>query len=230
MSYAAIEARLANHGLRLFGGFHPEPSDGTPAGCRSLLLVGPHPQSFWPLLTASAEWRSGLRDPVDRYSRRVIGRLACDLGAKALFPFTGPPFHPFVQWAKRSGQAFDSPALMLVHREAGLMVSFRGALALRERLELPLPQPSPCEGCARPCVTACPGGAVSEGRYDVPRCSTWLESAGGAECHRGCLVRRACPLSHAHARVEGQSAWHMRNFIHEHPAPDPDPPRQIGLG
>ena len=30
----------------------------------------------------------------------MIGRLACAIGAKALFPFGGPPWHPFYAWAR----------------------------------------------------------------------------------------------------------------------------------
>jgi epoxyqueuosine reductase len=58
-------------------------------------------------------------DPIDRWSRRVIGHMACDLGAKALFPFGGPPWHPFIAWAKRSGRAWESPVGFLVHDRAG---------------------------------------------------------------------------------------------------------------
>jgi epoxyqueuosine reductase len=53
--------------------------------------------------------------------------MACDLGAKALFPFGGPPWHPFIAWAKRSGRAWESPVGFLVHDQAGLMVSYRAA-------------------------------------------------------------------------------------------------------
>jgi hypothetical protein len=63
--------------------------------------------------------------------------MACDLGAKALFPFTGPPWHPFIAWARRSGRAWESPVGFLVHDRAGLMVSYRGALALSHRIDLP---------------------------------------------------------------------------------------------
>jgi hypothetical protein len=49
----------------------------------------------------ATEFRDGRPDPIDRWSRRVIGHMACDLGAKALFPFGGPPWHPFIAWAKR---------------------------------------------------------------------------------------------------------------------------------
>jgi ferredoxin len=210
---AGIEALLGPHQLELLGGFACGPDDaGLPAGTRTLLLIGPAEPGFWPHLTAQPEWDSR-PDPVDRWSRRVIGRIACDLGAKALFPFGGPPYHPFYQWALRSGQVWDSPVRLLVHARQGLMVSFRGALALKEAIDLPPPPPRPCDGCPAPCLTACPADALTGAGYDVPACHAFLDRPEGADCMSGgCLVRRACPVSQSYARLPEQSAYHMGQF------------------
>ena len=102
-------------------------------------------------------------DPVDRWSRRVIGRLACDLGAKALFPFGGPPYHPFYQWALRTGRAWESPVRLLVHDTQGLMVSFRGALALREAMAVP-PRRAALRQLRQALPDGLPGGALGRRR------------------------------------------------------------------
>lgn len=208
----ALTARLEAERLEILGGFAVEPEEeGFPAGTRTLLLLGPREPGFWAHLTAQPEW--GDPDPVDRWSRRVIGRIACDLGAKALFPFGGPPWHPFYRWALRTGRVWDSPVRLLVHAGQGLLVSFRGALALREVVDLPPAGTKPCEGCAAPCLAACPAGALGAGGYDVPACHAWLDRAEGAECMAGgCLVRRACPVSQSYARLPEQSAYHMGQF------------------
>jgi epoxyqueuosine reductase len=212
-SLSTLKAALAAEQLEVLGGFAvAEGAEGFPAGTRTLLLLGPKEPGFWPHLTAQPEW-DGEPDPVDRWSRRVIGRIACDLGAKALFPFGGPPYHPFYQWALRSGRVWDSPVRLLVHAEQGLMVSFRGALALKEAVEVPPPVPLPCETCAAPCLTACPVGALTGEGYDVPVCHSFLDGPEGKDCMTGgCLVRRACPLSQTYARLPEQSAYHMRQF------------------
>ena len=192
-----IETRLAAHQLEILGGFHAEEDESLPLGTKTLLLIGP---------------KDGTPDPVDRWSRRVIGGMACDIGAKALFPFGGPPYHPFYKWALRTGRVWDSPVRLLVHAGQGLMVSFRGALALKERIAVPPPSAKPCEGCAAPCLAACPAGALGEKGYDVPACHAYL-SAGDRDCMKaGCLVRRACPVTQAYARMPEQSAYHMRQF------------------
>lgn len=208
----ALEARLAEERLEVLGGFAvAEGEDGFAPGTRTLLLLGPSEPGFWAHLQAQPEW--GGLDPVDRWSRRVIGRIACDLGAKALFPFGGPPWHPFYQWALRTGRVWDSPVRLLVHSGQGLMVSFRGALALTEAVAVPPPAAKPCAACAAPCLTACPAGALGGAGYDVPACHAWLDRPEGAEClSGGCLVRRACPVSQSYARLPEQSAYHMGQF------------------
>jgi len=206
-----IAARAAAHHLAVLGGFACTDDPDLPKGTRSLLLLGPLEPGFWPHLTAQPEW--GAPDAVDRWSRRVIGGIACDLGAKALFPFGGPPWHPFYAWALRTGRVWDSPVRLLVQADQGLLVSFRGALALKEAVDVPLPLPRPCDPCAKPCLTACPVTALTPQGYDVPACHAFLDTAAGADCMgRGCAVRRACPLSAAYARLPEQSAYHMRQF------------------
>ncbi|MCF1707576.1 ferredoxin [Tabrizicola sp. J26] len=211
---AGIEGRLAPQGLAILGGFAAAPEDGLPSGTLTLLMIGPDGPGFWPVLTASDEWQDGRPDPVDRWSRRVIGRLACELGAKALFPFGGPPHHPFFTWATRTGRCHQSPVQLLVHDQAGLWVSFRGALALKELIDLPPPPPSPCDSCeGMPCLTACPPLALTGAGYDVPACRAFLDTQAGGDCMaNGCAVRRACPVSVGHARMREQSAYHMGQF------------------
>ena len=212
-SLQALTARLAEEQLEVLGGFSvTEDEAGLPAGTRTLLLIGPAEPGFWAHLTAQPEWDGG-PDPVDRWSRRVIGRLACDLGAKALFPFGGPPYHPFYRWALRSGQIWDSPVRLLVHARQGLMVSFRGALALKEAVAVPPSLTRPCDTCAAPCLTACPAGALTGEGYNLPACHAFLDQPGGEDCMTGgCQVRRACPLSQSYARLPEQSGYHMRQF------------------
>ncbi len=207
-----VQAALDPHYLEVLGGFAVKEGEaGFPAGTRTLLMIGPKEPGFWPHLQAQPEWNGP--DPVDRWSRRVIGRVACDLGAKALFPFGGPPYQPFYSWALRTGRVWDSPVKLLVHATQGLMVSFRGALALPQTTTLPPPAIQPCAACAKPCLTACPAGALTGAGYDVPLCHAHLSQPAGTDCMtRGCLVRSTCPAGAGYARMPSQSAYHMRQF------------------
>ncbi|WP_022704912.1 hypothetical protein [Pseudorhodobacter ferrugineus] len=211
---AAIAAVLQPHRLAVMGGFAAQDDPALPKGTRTLLLIGPAEPGFWPHLTAAREWKDGAPDPLDRWSRRTIGQVACDLGAKAVFPFGGPPWHPFYQWALRSGRAWDSPVRLLVHDQMGLFASYRGALALKTAIDLPPQRPKPCDSCsAKPCLTACPTDALNAQGYDLPACHAFLDTPKGAGCmNNGCGNRRACPISQAYARLPEQSAYHMRQF------------------
>lgn len=211
---AALAQAAGMAQLDIFGAFHPGPDDLAPKGCGTLVLLGPLEPGFWPHMRQSAEWCDGAPDPVDRWSARTISALAADFNATALFPFGPPPAQPFFRWALASGRAWSSPINLLVHDRAGLMVSYRGALALPERLDLPAPPMRPCDSCAeKPCLNACPVSALGAQGYDVPRCHTYLDTDAGKSCmDGGCLVRRACPISASYGRLREQSAYHMSQF------------------
>ena len=214
MTLEELRARCRNVNLDILGAFHPKPEDLAPEDCGTLVLLGPNEPGFWDAFTTAPEWRDDAPDPMDRWSLRVISDLAQQLHATALFPFGGPPYQPFFRWALASGHAWQSPVSLLVHAEVGLMVSYRGALALPDRLELPPPCARPCDSCAaKPCLTACPSGALTSAGYDVPKCHDHLDTpAGRTQLTKGCNVRRACPLSQSYGRVEEQSAYHMSIF------------------
>ena len=213
--YSDIQARANRDALDIFGGFRPGPDDAAPAGTGTILLLGPNEPGFWARFSKSPELSDGQPDPMDRWSARVIGAMAGETGAQALFPFGGPPYQPFIAWAQRSGRAWQSPAGLLVHERAGLMVSYRGALAFQERLDLPPLPACPCETCdGQPCLMACPVDALSAGKgYDVAACHGFLDSAAGGDCMAGgCRARRACPVSQSYGRLAAQSAFHMKAF------------------
>ena len=207
LTYDAVCAAAAHHRLSVMGGLHE--AGGT------LMLLGPG-RGFWDHFRTSPEMRDGAPDPVDRWSVRVIGAMAATLGAEAVFPFGGPPYQPFLRWAMQTGRAWQSPAGMLVHDEAGLMVSYRGALHWPGQIALPAPPAaSPCATCVdKPCMSACPVDALSaETGYDVAACHGYLDTDAGQDCMTGgCLARRACPVSQRFDRDPAQSALHMRSF------------------
>ena len=212
MTLAEIAAAAGPRGLAVLGALHPREGDGAPPGTGTLVLLGPDGPGFWQRFRSDPEYGDGAADPLDRWSARVIGRLAAEMGAAALFPFGGPPWRPFPAWARRSGEAWTSPVGLLVHARLGLLVSYRGALALAARLALPEASARPCDGCDRPCLAACPVDALTGDGYDLPACHGWLDRPVGADClSNGCRVRRACPVG-AGRQPAAQSAFHMAAF------------------
>ena len=190
---------------------------GDLAGVRTIVLAGFVGRRGSDAFAASAEAGDGADDPLDRWSRRVIEGLARDLGAAALFPFGGPPFWPFQQWARRAEPVHPSPIGILIHPRYGLWHSYRGALGFSEALDVPelAAAPSPCESCeGRPCLSACPVGAFSAAGYDVGACARHLDDAAAADCMGfGCRARRACPVGAEHVYGEEQAGFTMRAFL-----------------
>lgn len=209
-----LESETAARGLAVIGALHPTPdAPELPAKTGTLVLLGPGEPGFWARMSALPEFQDGVPDPLDRWSRRTIGELAERFGGTALFPFGGPPWLPFLDWAQSCGTIWVSPVGLLVHETAGLMVSIRGALALPQRLELPEAATRPCDTCAdKPCLSACPAGAMGPNPYDTTACRAWLDRPESDCMALGCAVRRACPVSQAYPRDPAQSAFHMRAF------------------
>lgn len=214
MRLDAFDTDARARGLCLRGALHPKAGD-IDGAFGTVLLFGPDEPGFWALFQASPEASDGAPDPLDRWSKRVIGTLAAAWGGRAIFP-SDRPFAPFLRWAVDSGRSFVAPVGLLVHADAGLLVSYRGAVAIPERLDLPAPATAPCETCeTQPCRSACPVGALGAGQdYDVPTCRAHVASDAGAECrHGGCLVRRACPVSARLRRPAAQAGFHMAAFL-----------------
>jgi epoxyqueuosine reductase len=208
-----LRAAAAREALAVCDVVAPEPGEGAPPGARSLALLSPDGPRFWTHFAASPEYAEDAPDPLDRWSRRVVGALAAEVGGAALFPFDGPPWPPFPLWARRSGRAWPSPLGMLVHAERGLWISFRGAVALAEPAPPAKPAPPPCPACAAPCRIACPVGAFTRAGYDAAACRAHLERPEGAPCREsGCLARRACPVGADRAPGAAQAAFHLRAF------------------
>ena len=143
--------------------------------------------------------------------KRTIDEIAIKSNSRPFFPFEAP-FQPFIDWAKKCSTMGSSPVRLLVHKEKGLFISFRGALGINEYIESPNNSKDICTPCEKPCLTACPASALNQDGYDVIRCKEYLNTPSGRECRDGCLVRRSCP-SGQNLRLKEQSNFHMRAFL-----------------
>lgn len=214
---AQVESAVSETGLGVVGAFHAGDGDGAPAGVATIVLLGPVDEAMWAAFRSAPEAADGLPDPLDRWSRRRVGLLADRLGAVALFPFGGPPWHPFQRWAARGENAVVSPVAMQATAERGLWASYRGALGFGKRLALPERVPiNPCLECPAPCLTACPVGAFASGAYDVAACVAHVTGETGRACRAGCLVRAICPAGTALDLPVEQRAFHMAAFLAAH--------------
>ncbi len=214
-----LEKRLAPCGILLRGAFHfndregPQLNDGN--FVRTLVLLGNIGGSLW---EPFARWREEQPDKggdhsLDLWSRKTIQPIADELGAAAYFP-SDKPWWPFQQWAMRAEGLRASPLGLLIHPEYGLWHGYRGALGFADVLQIDLSPASdcPCDTClTKPCLNACPANSISESRFDVVSCRSFLASEQGqAGCMvSGCEARNACPVGADYRLPVEQLAFHM---------------------
>ena len=198
---------LDDHELARYG-FNP----AKPA----VMLVGNVGSSYWPMFSESAEYRDGKDDPLDRWSRRVAQKIADAYDLIPVYPFDGPPYLPFQQWAERAEGLDRSPLGITMHPGYGLWHSYRFALLGAEFAAMAPPRAaSPCLDCAeQPCLRRCPVDAFDGSGYDVPACTDYLGANPLAECHAiGCLARYACPVAPELRYLPEQGRFHLQAFL-----------------
>lgn len=217
-----VEARLYRNGLILRGGFNFAPGEAAPPGlsgsaARSVLLVGQAGDAPWQHFLG---WREGqeqdIANPLDTWSRSVIGGVAAEFGARAVSP-SDRPYLPFQQWAMRGEGLKPSPLGILMHPEYGLWHAYRGALLFD--VEIPIQAPEAaihlCDLCpGKPCLKSCPVGAYSDAGFAYQSCLDHVRGPSGEPCRTGgCLDRNACPYGTAYRYPADEQAFHMAAFI-----------------
>jgi hypothetical protein len=180
-------------------------------------LVGNIGSSYWSIFSASPEYLDGAGHPLDRWSRRVAESIEHSFSLRALYPFDGPPYFPFQQWARRAEGLLQSPLGVMIHPEFGLWHSYRFALLgadLGAQESLPNPA-SLCSDCIdKPCLHTCPVDAFDGDSYAVAVCASYLRDTPLAECNqRGCLARYACPVAPELRYLDAQGQFHLRAFV-----------------
>ncbi len=209
---------VRNAGFSPLGWFYPTAQDAVPSladgsSCQFVLLIGNAGPNMFARFSREKDPQRHL---LDSWTQRVLGELAEDLGAHALYPFGGPPFWPILTWAKRAGAGFQSPLGMNIHPTYGLWHAYRAAFLFPVAFDLPkISSANPCQTCKdQPCLSACPVHAFRDQAYDVAGCATHVNSQSGQTCRDGgCLSRHACPIGQGFAYSPAQAQFHMRAFL-----------------
>lgn len=190
---------------------------GFDAALDRIALVGNIGSSYWAAFSGSTEFGDGKPDPLDRWSRRIAETVAGRHGLRPVYPFEGPPYFPFQQWAGRAEGLAQSPIGVMIHPEFGLWHSYRFALLAAEIDAEPDQRlaASPCLSCAdQPCLSTCPVGAFSPRGYAVESCAQYLEATPSADCNaRGCIARSACPVAPDLRYDHDQARFHLQAFL-----------------
>ncbi len=216
----ALGRALEPSGIRLRGVVHFKNGEG-PAlagGGRALsvVLLGNVGGSIWPTFS---EWRENYagRDPLDAWSKAVIGPIAERYGATPFYP-SDPPYMPFQQWAMRAEGLIASPLGILIHPQYGLWHGYRGALAFGEMIES-----EPLKAIFRHAAPASTNPVFPPVRLERSRCQALPCSLAapislppaGRRVHEGRLhcARDACPVGVAYRYPADQLRFHMAALV-----------------
>lgn len=225
-SFSGLVSTFRDNGLEIFGTFQPG-GDETLFPDRSsepgtVAIVGNAGSAVWPFFEAARQISPCLT--LDRWTKDVVGEIAEEFGIDAVYPFEGPPYHPFIRWAERTGTLFPSPLGLTIHPIHGLWIAFRAALLIEPPLEdrhhpkvQPVPARHPCDDCQdRPCLTACPVDAFTGEGYQFTACLDHLATPINDCREGGCLARVACPVGRKYRYQKDHAAFHMQQLLKSH--------------
>jgi hypothetical protein len=216
-----IAAALAASGLIFRGSFGFGDNEMAPAGpsgapAKSVLLVGQAGAAPWPHFQRwLGQQAKDIANPLDTWSRDVIGVVAKESGARAVSP-SDRPYLPFQQWAMRAEGLKPSPLGVLMHPRYGLWHAYRGALLVEDELSLPEVHEEihRCDTSVdKPCLKSCPVDAYSTEGFAHQACLAHVRGADGEACRSGgCIDRNACPYGKAYRYSAEVQAFHMAAF------------------
>ncbi len=188
-----------------------------------VILLGNVGPLWWQVFSESPEFGDGRAHPMDRAAKRLGDGLATRWQCSVTYPSDGPPYPPFLAWARQSGQSHASMLGPMIHQRYGLWHAYRAALIFDGQGAVILPDETParteavrhpCEQCRdKPCLSACPVHAIGQGRYDVPSCVAYLDARPDDCLAQGCAARRACPVGAEYYYSPSQAEFHMRAFF-----------------
>jgi hypothetical protein len=217
---ALLTARFGRVGFNLIGATSVAAYDARVApprrlgprarDARGVLVIGNGGDAFWRAFRAAVPYPDG-DDPLDRFTRASVDAALVDLPSlRCCFPFDGDA-PDFQMLAELAGLGRPSLVGVLVHPEYGPWMALRAAVLMPDEPTASRPADGfdPCPTCVeRPCIAACPIGAVGGGGWDVHAC-TDHRLATEANCAAGCTARLDCVYGQPHRYPPDALAFHQ---------------------
>jgi epoxyqueuosine reductase len=172
---------------------------------RQLILFGHAGRRLWECVQAEGIHSA---HPIDEYSVRTVERwLAQALPqARSRLVFPGAQRIGLQRLGSLAGWHRAAPFMVGIDSVWGSWFAYRAAILIDTGLppSAPIDNGYPCGNCAdKPCITACPAGALTSGRFDLSACITG-RLAADSNCALGCTARNACTIGAQHRYDESQ--------------------------
>ena len=168
-------------------------------GYRQLILLAHGGRRLWERVQASG---SGDEHPVDTYVEDVVRRWCADTlpGRRTRLLYPGAAPVPLQRLGALAGWHHAAPFMVGVDPQWGPWWAYRAALLADSDFcpSRAVDRTAPCAGCAdKPCIAACPAGAMDEGRFALATCLAFRRRSD-SPCAFTCLAREACPVGAEH--------------------------------
>jgi len=191
---------------------------------RQLILFGHGGRRLWECVQAQG---AGSDHPIDEHSVRTVNawRSQALPHARARFVFPGPTPIGLQRLGMLAGWHHASPFMVGIDAVWGSWFAYRAAILTDTGLAPSATQDNghPCETCVdKPCIAACPAGALDGDRFHLKACNA-RRLAAGSGCALGCTARNACPVGAQHRYEDSQirhSAAGSLAYIRAHFGPD----------
>ncbi|MDD2885950.1 MAG: hypothetical protein PHT48_13025 [Dechloromonas sp.] len=181
---------------------------------QQLILIGHAGRRLWDCVQAATLPGP---DPIDTYSQRTVDRVFAQFlpGRPYQLLYPGPRLIGLQALGHQAGWHQPSPFMVGIDPHWGSWFAYRLVLLVDSHF-LPTPRVDrahPCLTCqSTPCLSACPPGALKDGRFDLARCSDWRLQAD-SPCAEACLARNACPVGSEHQYDPAQIAHSYRRSL-----------------
>ena len=187
----------------------------------SLILLASSGSRYWECLGGIGEQE---RHPVDHFVISQIEKIMTGHPIQIVYP--GDHLVPLVELGQLAGWHHTSPLGLGIHPEHGPWYAYRAVILTNGIKMTPISSSdSPCSNCCdKPCISACPAGAVNLSGFDVDRCSKFRLGID-SPCADKCLARLACPVGKDDQYTPEQMKYHygrsleaIRRYAEEHKA------------
>ena len=181
---------------------------GATAGFRQLILLGHGGKRLWECVQAAG---GAGGDPIDDYCARVVADwFAAELpGRRYRIVYPGSAPVPLQRLGTLAGWHHPTPFMVGIDDEWGTWWAYRAVVLADTDFAAISPvapgassclsgRDNPCAACReRPCIAACPAGALVDGAFMLQRCLAWRRQTDSS-CAFTCLARSACPVGQEH--------------------------------
>jgi hypothetical protein len=174
---------------------------------RQLILIGHGGRRLWEQVCAEG---SDSEHPIDDFVVRTLtawfGEVAPGRAFRIIYP--GATAVGLQRLGLLAGWHHPAPFMVGIDPGWGTWWAYRAAIVADTgfRPSPAVDRNNPCAGCGdRPCVAACPAGAMDGGRFALPRCLDYRRRPDSA-CTFTCLARVACPVGSDHRYEPAQLA------------------------